>query len=174
MKFLDTNSCQENLVIWKILQTLRKHFCQLKLFSEFQRKLSFKSEKKNEKFSEGEIGSAESFWHVEISFDSFAWNFSQTFCNIFALNPKTFEKLYTFRKNFHSIKFSHRNINFRFDHAVKRYSSKYQAYVRYGPKIIRRPILSEKNSSKSSWRYLENNVVNGALVFWTKNPKTFV
>ena len=126
---------------------------------------------KGNNFSKGEICQTESFWHVESTFDSFAWNFSQTFCNIFAPDPKTFEKLYTWRKNFPSIKFSYRNVNFCFDHAVKKHSSKCQEYVRYGPKFIRRPILSEKNSSKSSWRYLESSVVNGALFFRKKIQK---
>ena len=102
----------------KILQTLRKHFCQLKIFSNFQKKFRLKSDEK--KISKVELCYTESFWHVESSFDSFAWNFSQTFCNIFAPNPKTFEKLYTFRKKFQFIKFLHKIVNFCFDHAVKK------------------------------------------------------
>ena len=151
-----------------------------KTFQRFSEMFLPENGQKGNNFSKGEICQTESFWHVESAFDSFAWNFSQTFCNIFAPDPKTFEKLYTWRKNFPSIMFSYRNVNFCFDHAVKKQSSKCQEYVRYGPKFIRRPILSEQNSSKSSWRYLESSVVNGALFFSEKiqkllfkNPKVF-
>ena len=91
--------------------------------------------------------------------------------NIFAPNLRTFEKIFLFRKNFHSIKFSYRNVKFRFDRDVEIYSRKCEGFVRYGPKIFRRPILSEKKSSKSSWNDLESKVVNGGLIFWTKNQK---
>ena len=153
----------------KILQTLRKHFCQLKTFSDFQKKFRLKSDEK--KISKVELCYTESFWHVESSFDSFAWNFSQTFCNIFAPNAKTIEKLYTLRKNFHSIKFLYRNLEFCFDHPVEIYTSKGQSYIHYFLKINRRPMFSEKKSSKSSWRVIESSVVNGALFLRTKNQK---
>ena len=85
--------------------------------------------------------------------------------------PKHLRNCIRLIKKLHSIKFSYRNANICFDHAVEIYSRKCQRYVRYGTEFFRRPILSEETSSEYSWRDLESNVVNGALIFRTKIQK---
>ena len=108
--------------------------------------------------------------HVERSFDNFAQNFSQTFWKIVQPNHKTLKKVYSFKKDFVTMKYSSSNAKRCFGNPAERWLWKVRKTFGHSPKINERLILFwKKLSSNITSRELKSSVENDVLVSWAKS-----
>ena len=117
-----------------------------------------------------QISSLESLRHVESSFDNLAPLSSQNILKVFYPNHERLEKVYSFRKDFNSIKSSSRNAKCNFGNPAESLSREVRKNCEPIPKINRRLFPSlEKLSSKRSSMDFACSIENDDPILWKKS-----